>query len=128
MQKYLRTSAHERPSSGIILTFVKDDRHERPCVLEILAGILGCLAGILGCLPFILVGGKIHKMFAAQGPKAFKYVLLLPLVSFILMVGAMLIFRLFVPQHILIFGIAAIAVFLIGMIVFALIRVRSFKK
>lgn len=96
--------------------------------MEILAGVLGCLAGALGCLPFILVGAKIRKMFAKKGPSAFKYVLLLPLVSFILMVGSMLGFRALVPQHIIIFGIACVAVFLMGMIVFAIIQVRSLKK
>ncbi len=96
--------------------------------MEILAGVLGCLAGVIGCLPYILMGGKIHKMFAARGPKAFKFVLLLPIVSFILMIGMMLLFWLFVPQQVLIFGIACIAVFLLSIIVFAVLQVRSIKK
>jgi hypothetical protein len=96
--------------------------------LEILAVVLGVFAGIVGCLPFVLLGGKIHKMFTERGIKAFKFILLLPLLSFILMITAMLVFGLLVPQHLLIFAIAAIAAFLLGTITFAIVQVRSFKK
>lgn len=96
--------------------------------MEILAGVLGCLAGIIGCLPFILFGGKIHKKFTEDGPAAFKLILLLPLLSFILMFGAIFGFGLLFKEQLLIFGVACAVVFLTGIVVFAVIQVRSFKK
>ena len=96
--------------------------------LDILAGVMGGVAGFIGCLPYILFGGKIHERFTVDGLKAFKLILLLPVLSFILMFGAIFGFGQLFKEQLLIFGITCGVVFLTGITVFAVVLVRSFEK
>lgn len=92
--------------------------------MTVLAGILGGLAGVVGCLPFLLLRGKIHKLFLEQEMKALKFVLLVPLASFLLMILAIIVFWLLVGQNVLIFAIVCVAIFLISAVVFTVTQMK----
>ncbi|MCL1879407.1 MAG: hypothetical protein FWF71_02125 [Actinomycetia bacterium] len=93
--------------------------------MELLAGVLGGLAGVLGFLPFLLVGGKIRRRFIEQGTKVLKYIMLLPILSFVLMIAAMLVCWLVAVQYLLVFGLVCVAVFILAMIVFVVVQMKK---
>ena len=93
--------------------------------MKVLAGVIGALCGVIGFLPFYFVGENIKKLFVSQDKKSFKYVLLTPLVSFVLMIVAMLICGLVARQYLMVFGIACIAVFFVCITVFVVLRLRK---
>jgi hypothetical protein len=89
------------------------------CGLELLAGVTGCLAGLLGFAPFLLLGGRIRRGFVEKGRTAAAPVLLVPLLSFVLMVAASLVCRLVAPGYLLVFVVPCAVVFLISTGVYA---------
>jgi len=92
--------------------------------LEILAGIFGCLIGIIGALPYIIMGRLMRKKFVSQGPRVMLTALLIPLISALLVIAAIFVFWLIVPQYLMIFAVVGIVVFLICTVMFTMLRLR----
>ncbi|MDR1014936.1 MAG: hypothetical protein LBL86_08190 [Coriobacteriales bacterium] len=92
--------------------------------MELLAGAAGCLAGLLGFAPFLLLGGRIRKGFVEKGRMVAGPVLLVPLLSFVLMIAASALCRLVAPGYLLVFVVPCVVVFLVGTGVYAIRLVK----
>jgi hypothetical protein len=92
--------------------------------LGVLAGACGCLAGLLGFAPFLLLGGRIQRLFAEKGRNALGLALLVPALSFVLMIAAMLVCRWAAPEYAMVFAIACIVVFLLSTVVYGVRLIR----
>jgi len=82
--------------------------------LAVLAGVIGGLAGIVGFLPFFLLSGKARKRFLAKGKGAFGFTLLIPLLSFVLLIAQMVCGWFFLRDYLLVFAAACVIVFLVA--------------
>jgi hypothetical protein len=92
--------------------------------LEVLAGVGGCVAGFAGFAPFLLFGGRLRKSFAEKGTVAFRSALLVPLFSFVVMAAALLVCGLLIPEHLLMFAVPCVVVFLVATSVYVMRLVR----
>ncbi|MCL1799577.1 MAG: hypothetical protein FWG23_07580 [Eggerthellaceae bacterium] len=92
--------------------------------MEVLAGFLGGVAGVIGFLPFLFLSGRLRTKFIEEGAKKAAYIFLVPLLSFILMVAALFVLWLAFPQHLMVFSVACIVVFLGGTIAVTVKQVR----
>jgi hypothetical protein len=100
------------------------DRQGRIRTVEVLAGVLGCLAGLVGFSPFLLFGKRLRERFAQTGTPSFKSVLLVPVLSFILMVAALALCWLLARTLLMIFAVACIVVFLVATTLFTVWLVK----
>jgi hypothetical protein len=90
----------------------------------VLAGVCGALAGVLGFIPFLLLTGTIRKRFVEKGAGILRFALLIPALSFILMIAAMVVCWWLAPGSLMVFAVTCIAVFLMGTIVHTVMQVR----
>ena len=97
---------------------------ERVRVLQILAGVFGCLAGIVGVAPYFVMSDVVLKRFIKDSSKSLKFTLLAPVLSFILMIVAMIVFWNLYRQYMIIFAVACVSIFLLGTISYALVQMK----
>jgi len=86
---------------------------------------LGGLAGIVGFAPLLLMSDVIQKRFIKRGSKALKHILVAPLISFVLMLVALIVFWYFASQYLIIFAVVCVAVFLMSSIVYTVVQVKK---
>ena len=96
--------------------------------MEVLAGAFGGLAGILGFAPFFLLSNVFRKRFMKDGTKAFAFTLLIPFISFALMLVAVVICWLLAPRYLVIFAAVCVVVFLLTTGVFTVATARRNSK
>ena len=87
-------------------------------------GVLGGLSGLIGFLPFLLLGTVIRQRFIEKGEGALKLAFLVPLISFVPMVLAMLLCWWLAADYMLVFAFTGIAVFLLVTVVYTAMQVK----
>jgi len=95
--------------------------------LEVIAGTMGGLTGVLGFVPFYLFNHKTSRRLIKDSSKAFRFAMVAPLISFALILAGIISCWLLAPGYLVIFAVACITVFLVG-IAFFVVRLLKAEK
>jgi hypothetical protein len=87
--------------------------------VDILAGILGVIAGLIGILPFIALSKLMRHHASLRSFGLVPAGLLGTVVSFALLMAALLICATIAHAYLIVFAVACIAVFLVGTCIYA---------
>jgi len=95
--------------------------------LAVLAGVLGSLAGLIGFAPFFILSGVVRKRYVQRGKGAFGQTLLIPLISFVLMMASMVGCWFLLREFVMIFSISCVIVFLLATGAYTIMQAKSLR-
>ncbi|MCL1847063.1 MAG: hypothetical protein FWF91_03745 [Coriobacteriia bacterium] len=96
--------------------------------MEILAAALGGLAGIIGCVPYVLLSRAVRNDSKGAGAVNLALMLMIPVISFILILIAMILCWYLAPQYLLVFAVTCVIVFLLSTGAYVLAQARKMRS